>query len=413
MDNSRDRTVFPENGSPIRLRYSTQVQIEGHTHTIDAEISLPVGASQELREQIIRETEQGVEQLARQLRQRANRSPEATRLQTQAQARTRADTPVSRPAENTRSADEVRSRPATNPPMHAPISESMPATPTTRSENKQITLPQFVNALNKHLQISPTDAMKLLHIETLDGLNYWDAYKQLQTVLAQKSTGQETHTTSSSGQMRPTTEQPAPRRNEQQNAPQGQASRPDPGRNEASRETPGASGADNQSRRTTAVQEPVRETVGTPKGPQPLQFSAAPANGTPSRALQFDEEDEELSVEDEDDAYEYEEEDEDEEYALPVDREKERASAQLKLERLKGIRGSQAASAERLRVLDTLINSQISEEQLQTIIQSAWGAANTKKLKNAQVEELISWAKEDFFVEEAEAMLKLIQGVEE
>ena len=59
-------------------------------------------------------------------------------------------------------------------------------------------------------------------------------------------------------------------------------------------------------------------------------------------------------------------------------------------------------------MLDTLVHSQIGEEKLQKIIKAAWGLANKKKLKNAQVEELISWAKEDFFVEEAEALLSLI-----
>ena len=54
--------------------------------------------------------------------------------------------------------------------------------------------------------------------------------------------------------------------------------------------------------------------------------------------------------------------------------------------------------------------SQISDQQLEHLIEQVWGVAGVKKLKVDQVEALISWAKEDYFVEEVEAVLALIDG---
>jgi len=65
-----------------------------------------------------------------------------------------------------------------------------------------------------------------------------------------------------------------------------------------------------------------------------------------------------------------------------------------------------------LTVLQNVLNSQISEDQLQRLIQSVWGAPGVKKLKVDQVEALIAWAKEDFFVEEVEAVLDRIDEEE-
>ena len=56
------------------------------------------------------------------------------------------------------------------------------------------------------------------------------------------------------------------------------------------------------------------------------------------------------------------------------------------------------------------LNSQISDQQLHHLIEQIWGVTSVKKLKVDQIEALISWAKEDFFVEEVEAVLALIDG---
>jgi hypothetical protein len=62
-----------------------------------------------------------------------------------------------------------------------------------------------------------------------------------------------------------------------------------------------------------------------------------------------------------------------------------------------------------LKVLHNVTDSQISEEQLLQLVQGIWGITALKKLKNDQVEALISWAKEDDFFSEAEIVLLLMQ----
>jgi hypothetical protein len=62
-----------------------------------------------------------------------------------------------------------------------------------------------------------------------------------------------------------------------------------------------------------------------------------------------------------------------------------------------------------LKVLHNVTDSQVSEEQVLQLAQGVWGVTSLKKLKNDQVEALISWAKTDDFVGEAENVLLLIQ----
>jgi hypothetical protein len=113
-----------------------------------------------------------------------------------------------------------------------------------------------------------------------------------------------------------------------------------------------------------------------------------------------------------------EEEDEDGEDELPSiekdddDNEQKLAMARIKLDELKEARGASAANPARLAVLHNVLNSQIDNEQLQRLIQAAWGVTTVKKLKVDQVEALISWAKEDYFVEEVDAVLALLDEEE-
>ena len=102
------------------------------------------------------------------------------------------------------------------------------------------------------------------------------------------------------------------------------------------------------------------------------------------------------------------EEDEEVEY-LPELTNQERELGANVLGRLREAHGSSAASEARLKVLHNVTDSQISQEQLQQLVQGVWGIATPKKLKNDQVEALISWAKEDDFFSEAEIVLLLMQ----
>lgn len=110
--------------------------------------------------------------------------------------------------------------------------------------------------------------------------------------------------------------------------------------------------------------------------------------------------------------FKFDEEDEEIEEEEGSKSEEQTAIARIKLDELKEVRGASVASPGRLMVLQNVLNSQISDEQLQRIIQSAWGATSVKKLKVDQVEALISWAKEDYFLEEVEAVLDLIDEEE-
>src|SRR5579864_4759670 len=88
MDMHRSGRTGDHDGQYIWLRYSTQFTRGGQPHTIEMGIPVPLGASAEQREQLIREAEAGMEQLSRrvegrvaQLLQRNQRPPEATRPQ--------------------------------------------------------------------------------------------------------------------------------------------------------------------------------------------------------------------------------------------------------------------------------------------------------------------------------------------
>jgi hypothetical protein len=291
-----------------------------------------------------------------------------------------------------------------------PVSESMPTTPPASTEGNTVRLPQFINAIKKRWDMSLKEAMDLLHVTTLEGANLRESYNQLQTIMeSQKGNAPRPNAPVRMTQSPPAVE--APRSgNRPGSAPsssvnsvasgartQGQAAL-----REAAKPAPSTApilenDLANEPRHRT---EAGNEFAGSPKAPIPIQLGAVVRNAVP-HTYKFEEED-----------------DEDEEYEPPPDAESDEADtnrlrAQLKLDELREIRASTAASPERLTVLNNLVDSQISEEQLLKIVQGVWGVTAKKKLKAQQVEELISWAKEDYFVEEVEVMLMLIEEGEE
>jgi hypothetical protein len=54
-------------------------------------------------------------------------------------------------------------------------------------------------------------------------------------------------------------------------------------------------------------------------------------------------------------------------------------------------------------------DDEVSDEQLQELAVGIWNIQTLKKLKKDQVEALISWAKEDYFLDEAEAVLMVLE----
>ncbi len=116
----------------IWLRYSTQFTTGGRTHTIEMEVPVPVGASAELREQLIREAEANMEQLYRRVeaRARGQRPGESVQrsgaTQPSVQQAPQASQPVQavRPVQRLQplpSAPTASPQPARHRRLHAPV----------------------------------------------------------------------------------------------------------------------------------------------------------------------------------------------------------------------------------------------------------------------------------------------------
>ncbi|MGH2478966.1 MAG: hypothetical protein ACRDHW_04855, partial [Ktedonobacteraceae bacterium] len=381
METSREKAA-----GTIRLRYSRQFQSGGHTHTVDAESQLPVGASQEMREQVARELEWNVEQLARQIAQRGARPVEAVRPQapastTRPPAALEVPQPVTseaqRPATPSHAQNEPGGaaihRPASSaaPPSAAPtpVGESMPSAPAAAGERK-IRLPDFINAIKRHWDMSPQEAMKLLKVQSLDGLNYRETFNSLKAIVERRnaSAGGSSGTTRpgpiveaprSSGQGMPPAPGTRPSSDQATNMTivprtQGQSA-PRAVQQAASATTPALKivSPTGQERAHNHTPEPGVDFAGSPKAPIPIQFGTV--RDVAPRAYQFEEE-------------------VDEEYELPEEENTgDQLAGRLKLDELKEIHGNTSASAGRLKVLDNVMGSQISETQMLKILLAAWG----------------------------------------
>lgn len=441
MDNSRDKPTGTDGNPYIWLRYTTQFTTGGRTHTIEMGIPVPLGASAEVREQLIREAEMGMEQLSRhvenrvsQVLQRSSRPPETVRAQesstmrpTQPPLQARA-TGTSAPAA-TQPASQEPAREGPQPlPLHekqsgaAParqsqsIAASMPVTPGVQADaNSNMKLSQFLQAIRETLGLSPKEAMDLLNVKNLNGMNYREALRELQSRV-ERNTGNTNPSMPANN--RPSSSQPqsassttpaatgtSPARPNAQTARGMQTSAS--GEKMDVREVKGHAQTPQHATATPAAQAkapPKPSTPTPPARPEPAAL-AGPANipvipikeemlREAPRVFKFDEEDEEMG-----------------EGKVGQD-EEQKAIARIKLDELKAIRGTATASSGRLTVLQNVLNSQISEDQLQRLIQSVWGAPGVRKLKVDQVEALIAWAKEDYFVEEVEAALDRIDEEE-
>jgi hypothetical protein len=425
MNTSRDEPTGTDGNPCIWLRYTTQFSAGGRTHTIEMGIPVPVGASAEMREQLIREAEMGMEQLARrvesrvsQILQRSSRPPETARAQESATLRppqvplqdagnrgipgTPAATST-RPPAPAREGPEPLSLPERQPaatPVRQGGVVNMPVTPGVQGDANSMKLSQFMQIIRESWGLTPKQAMDLLNVKTLNGMNYREALRQLQPLVEGDA---RSVSTPDAGKISPVVNQPKPV--EERRRPQGASSNPAPG--EERRRPQG-------SPPKPALGEDRGRPQGSPPNPSPpppLRNEVRPAQDTlagppnipvipikdemireaPRKVYKFDEEMEEEKDE---------------------ESEEQRAIARIKLDELKEVRGTALASPGRLTALQNVLNSQISEEQLQRLIQSAWGAPGVKKLKVDQVEALISWAKEDYFVDEVEAVLALIDEEE-
>ena len=415
-------------GTHIWLRYATQFTVGERTHTIEMGIPVPIGANAETRERLFREAEAGIDQLASHIESRVAQVQQRQMPMSSAQNISPSSSPkspvsaptsasVSKPSSSQASPpapppgptrEAVSSVPQTGSPQRSPspevserkdvpvpptrqsIGASMPTTPGIPADTSEsLKLPQFIQVIKDSLGLTPKQAMDLLHVKALSGLNLREAFEQLQQIVDLEAPG-----TSPSSQ---------------------QSTEVSPNPTKAEAKTPVDNGA---SRPGPASITPIRsDTVTYPpdKGPAPIPISSpAVSSFAPNSKISGIKEithgvvreippasafDEELDL-DEDEELEF----------LPDLTDQERAFAEDVLSRLKEARGSSAASDTRLKVLNNVINDQISNEQLLQLIQGVWGVTALKKLKNEQVEALISWAKAaDDFISEAEIVLALIQ----
>jgi hypothetical protein len=359
----------------IWLRYATQFTTGGRTHSIEMGIPVPPGASAEVRAQLIREAAAGMDQLASHVESRVNqmlqrnvRPQSTTSTPTATPMAAPASRPASRPsaavhAGPAHDAEETQKLPAqdkevTVPPTRTSVGASMPVAPKLQGDaNGNLKLTQFLQIIRETMGLTSQQAKELLQVPTLNDLNLRDALERLQHIVAQKAGG-----SASSNQKQPA-----------QGRPQG---------------SPLHLGAE-----TPPVSSP---------GPRPpIDLTRRVTLNDKRPGYRFDEE-----VEEDEIAVLYDGDDEGERPGLTAE---ERLRARDLISKLQGVRGSSSASQGRLTVLHNVVGSQISDGQLRQLLQGLWDMTTEKKLKADQVEELISWAKEDDFADEVDAVLTLLE----
>jgi hypothetical protein len=359
-----------DTGEHIWLRYATQFTTGGRTHTIEMSVPLPVGASDETREQLLREAEKGLSHLISHVETRIPQLLQHTQahpVHAEPASPAPASKPlVSRPAGRSAS---IQVPPIANQPQpvnlqvreqkYEPAREeehreiaarsngiSMPSLPG--GGNGNLSRPEFIQAI-KGIGLNPRQAMDRLKVKSLEGVNLREALDRLQYQLAQEA-----------GEA-PDVELKIP------------ASQPAMANSSVHRAV-----SDRQ-----VDPDPVEEEDPFENAPIPI----------------FDEE---IDPEEED-------------FAEPLDAfsssltPSSRSRAKAIVDKLRESRGATVVSAGRLQAMHNVIGDQISEEQLLTLIHGLWGVSILKRLKVDQVEALIYWAKEDDFVNEVDTVLALLE----
>lgn len=385
-----------KSGEYIWLRYATRFTKGGREHTVEMGVPVPLGASAGTRESLFREAEAGlthlishVESKLPQLLQNAQSaqhtqsSQNAQASQSSQQNRGAVSTPASslknpavKPAPTkAASTSTAQTNTQSFPTNTRPVQEmanvepaedeleekeaaarsgvSMPSMPG--SGNGNLTLPEFIQAI-KEMGLGPRDAMNLLKVKSLStGINLREALERLHDLLSSQD-GDEVS----------------------------------PREQKILREIRDIPRAPHQSGVYITQNGQEQGTLG--------QAARAIHNG-PVPVF-----DEEVDPEDEEDA----EFDEPLEQDPPALDEAGRTRARTLVNRLREARGPTQASAARIKALRNVIGDQLDDDQLQTLISGIWGVVSLQKLKVDQVEDLIYWAKEDDFLNDAEAVLTFL-----
>nr|BBH89483.1 hypothetical protein KTC_42340 [Thermosporothrix sp. COM3] len=377
------RVEKPEGGKDyIWLRYATEFIVEGRKQSVEMGIPVPLGATAEAREQLFREAEEGMEQLIAHVEQRLplflQEKQTAPAIPARASRAIQSQPPAAKPASE--AAPQTVQLPATEPEKPMPPRPERRATtpPSPRSSSgismptvaagpsegvANMSLPEFLHVAQEELNLKPRDILNLLGLRTLQGVNYRQALQQLRMVQAHKN-GE-----NSAGR------QAEPER--RQSAPQARILR-------------------EQGAEEIAIEQKKTEALERPSAP--LRF-AEETEPEEEEEIFFDEEEDEPYSEDE----------EEEEIGPPPATSDPVERAHYRLRRLRAVRGREAPSADRWRAFQNLILSSLSEQQVMTLVRGVWSIDSPRKLKAEQCEELISWAKEDNFPAEAEALIQLLE----
>lgn len=440
MDANREKATAPDGTPYMWLRHSRQFTIDGRPHTISMDVPVPVGASVEQREQLIREAEAGMEQLYRHIesRQRGQRASASENVQRPPMA--------SSPA-------EARQEAITTSPAQTPVSsQAREGSPVIRLEDKRpavaatrpiagaelpdthnlnasspMKLSQFITVIKENWKMTPKEAMDLLQLKSLNNMNYRDLLRQIEQVVGQglqptgaprpasgpgvRSQAGQPSSPTQSAQPRPASLTPSPARATP--ASSTVATKRDSGP-QSPQEARGGARPASPAPQTQSSQSPQQTAQKTPDnrerpGPSPVSATSKPEtlagpSNIPVYPLRDERVREPLPI------YQFDEE-EDEEFEPGEERAHNAVTetmARIKIDELREVRGTSAASAQRLTVLHNLLDSQISPDQLEQLMSGLWHTSSDKKLRQDQVEALISWAKEDDFVDEAEAVLAVL-----
>lgn len=412
-------------GSHIWLHHTMQIRVGERTHTIEMDIPIPIGASADMREQLLNEAESSMEELASRIENReprkvtrsqpsqADRAPsikapassgQSADHKTTANAAPSAPTPTplqlgaaaqpTAPARGSIPTVVPISKETAVPPTRPNIGASMPSSPGMSVDTSgSLKLPQFIQFIKDTLDLSPKQAMELLNVKSLSGLNLREALEELQEIVE--------HDTAS---------MPAPLAVAGQKPGESNQAK-ETKEQKGQQETPGAkaggasrAGNDQAGRPSSspASSPPITfPTSANPKNPDIIEITNAVIRDTPP-SYSFDEE-----IDLESDEFDLEGEEEVE--YVPELTNQERQLGEQVLAKLREAHGSSSASDARLKVLHNVTDSQVSEEQLLQLVDGIWGITALKKLKNDQAEALISWAKEDDFLSEVEIVLLLMQ----
>jgi hypothetical protein len=417
----------------IWLRYATEFESGGRRHTLEMGIPMPLGASDQERERLLNEAEQGMDQLISRIEKRVSRAippssapgnvPGSLRVNTPAPqgapAGGRPATPPQRPAsapapqtstQPTQPTPKVRESAAPVEEAQVPVPRqhsgvSLPSVPKVTGDlGGDMSLPDFIHYIKETWGIEPHEAMKQLNVRSLSNINRRSAIARLRELRDADSGGDDKHsanqstqtTASTTGNERPHQASSAEAQNEQRSQPGQAEAQP-----VTQRQTEAA-------KREAVADQPTRPVIAAPQvngnNHTTLPTNVVPLNGTRQAASrQARAFDEEVEPEDLDGLVDLEEGEE------PMFSQAILDVASDKLHAFREMQGATAASPDRLKVLNILVGSQISKEQLQALLAGVWGITIQKKLKVDQNEALISWAKEDNFIPEVEAVLHLLE----